>query len=117
MSGSEYFDWSYAAEKFAQSADTLGRSFGPNWQRMAMAIEPLERLREQDFPDHELYVRTRKVVEAASKRGPYLINGKPYWGSREHTLRRSRRRTLERLAHEILSINEQIKLRRGGVPN
>lgn len=117
MSGSDYFSWSYADQKFSESVDILARSFCANWQRMASAVTPLLILQEKDFPDRKLYVRTRAVVRAATKRGPLDLNGRQYQGSLEHTLRRSKRVTFERLAREILLIHEQINLLRGDPPH
>jgi hypothetical protein len=117
MNGSDYFAWSYAAQKFDESKSVLARHFGKNWERMTYAVMPLTILQDKDFPDADLHQRTKSILAKATRHGPLDLHGKQYWGSIEHTMRRSKRATFEALANEILLIDEQIRIRRGDPPN
>ena len=81
---------------------------------MSFAIQSLSFLREEDFPDFDLFDRTSKVIARATKFGPMEFNGEIFRGSIENTLRRSRRSTFEKLANEIYAISREIEQRRGG---
>ena len=108
-----YFSWSYPDQKYSEALDTLATSFAPNWQRMTYALMSISNLLEAHFPDKDLYERTRAVMDRSTKFGPLMLNGKVYQGSIEHTMRRSRRLTFEKLATEIFAIYSEIQNRRG----
>jgi hypothetical protein len=108
-----YFRWSYADQKFSEAEDSLLLSFGPNWERLTHALMPLVLLQPRNFPDEDLYIRTRDLMKRATKRGPLKFNCLASWGSIEHTMRRSKRSTFEKLAREIRDIHEEIERHRG----
>ncbi|MBA2770447.1 MAG: hypothetical protein H0U34_00295, partial [Sphingomonas sp.] len=110
---STYFSWSYPAQKFAEAADTLARSFAPGWQRMLWALDPIAYVKPEHFPEQDLYVRLERMLDSAREFGPQYIGGRMYQGSFEHTLKRRKRVTLERYANEIMNIYEEIESRRG----
>ena len=113
MSNETYFRWSYPDEKFSGAIDALVSSFGPNWERMANALLQITHLLPAHFPDQDLYLRTRKLLDFATERGPLMMGDRVYQGSIEHTLRRRKPSSFEKMAREISDIYEQIELRRG----
>lgn len=117
-----YFAWSYPHQKFSQAVDSLATSFAPSWQRMYFAIEQLLWLLPDHFPDQDLYIRTKSLTDQATKSGPLIMHEgttleRIYFGSLENTLRKRKRVTFERYAHEIVDILDEIERRRGDYLN
>ncbi len=108
-----YFAWSYPAQKYDAAIDTLVTHFGPSWERMTFSLMNLTHLKPDHFPDRDLFERTAAVISRATKFGPLEMNGQLDRGSLENTLRRSKRSTFEKLAHQILDIHGEINRRRG----
>jgi hypothetical protein len=113
MEQKPYFAWAYLAQKFGGAVDTLATSFGPNWERMLSVMMELTLLRPDHFPDEDLFRRYQKLHREATKSGPMHITSKHWIGALENTLRRRKRPTFERMAREILSIQQEIEARRG----
>ena len=93
--------------------DTLATSFAPGWERMNYAMMQFMALLPSHFPDADLFERDEKLFDEATAYGPWELNGRQYRGALENTLRRRKRRTLERYAAEILSIYTEVQNRRG----
>jgi hypothetical protein len=108
-----YFSWSYPEEKFALARDSLTASFAPNWQRMENALFHIWHMMPAHFPDRDLYDRTKRLLDDATKFGPLVIGDQVHYGAFEHTLRRRKRVTFERFAHEVIDIHNEILHRRG----
>jgi hypothetical protein len=108
----ERYRWNYAAEKFGSARHILTRSFANNSQRMLFAMMPILRLHERDFPDLDIWERTKKLKYEATKYGPVMVGDTVVVGSLENSLRRRRRSTFERMADEIVAIDNEIRHRR-----
>ena len=113
MVNEKYWAWSYVAGKYDMAVEVLCTSFAPNWERMKDAIFAFYGLRPEHFPDDDLYVRHLNICDRATKFGPLVIGERQFRGAIEHTLRRSKRSTFEKLANEISALSEEIIQRRG----
>ena len=69
------------------------------------------------FPDQDIYERVEKLRKTATAFGPQMLGDEIWAGALENTLRKRKRVTFERMAEEIVAIDDEIRRRRGSYNN
>lgn len=101
----------YALEKLSEAVYLLATGEGHVRQRLRDAFISFHAVMERDFPD-DLKVKWRWIDSQLKRFGPIMDGDKVVEGSVDHTLRRIRNSTGQRIAQAIVELEYELRTRR-----